>query len=97
MLGAIPLGLGVVAINVFVGPAKLAPIPEGYDPKPHEYYRVSGNNFTKLLYLFQVHSAQMKSMMTQVNILWSLLKIFLSQMKIDLTQMIFTLAQVKFF
>ena len=46
MVGAIPLGLLTVCVNVFVGPARLAPIPDGYDPKPEEYYRVSG--ITKL-------------------------------------------------
>lgn len=40
MLGLIPLGSLVFLINVFVGPAKLAPIPEDYTPKNWEYYSV---------------------------------------------------------
>jgi len=38
MLGVIPLGALVFAINIFIGPAKLAPIPEDYIPKHWEYY-----------------------------------------------------------
>lgn len=42
MLGVIPASIVVFCTNVFVGPAKLAPIPEGYVPKHWEYHRVSG-------------------------------------------------------
>ncbi|XP_064082400.1 NADH dehydrogenase [ubiquinone] 1 beta subcomplex subunit 5, mitochondrial-like [Macrobrachium nipponense] len=38
MLGVIPLGAVVLATNIFVGPAQLAPIPEDYTPKHWEYY-----------------------------------------------------------
>merc|ERR1711997_258816 len=38
-LGAIPLGLCILVANIFIGPAKLEPIPEGYVPKEHEYHR----------------------------------------------------------
>jgi len=38
-LGAIPLGLCIVVSNIFTGPAKLAPLPEGYVPQEHEYYK----------------------------------------------------------
>jgi len=38
MLGLIPLGILTFAVNVLVGPAKLAPIPEGYTPKHWEYH-----------------------------------------------------------
>lgn len=39
MLGAIPSLIVIFCSYVFVGPATLEPIPEGYDPKPWEYYR----------------------------------------------------------
>ncbi|XP_030751809.1 NADH dehydrogenase [ubiquinone] 1 beta subcomplex subunit 5, mitochondrial [Sitophilus oryzae] len=46
MLGTIPCVLGVIGFNVFVGPAKLAEIPEDYVPKHWEYYR---NPITRFL------------------------------------------------
>lgn len=39
MLGAIPCALVVFYANVFIGPATLEPIPEGYVPKYWEYHR----------------------------------------------------------
>ncbi|XP_045117094.1 NADH dehydrogenase [ubiquinone] 1 beta subcomplex subunit 5, mitochondrial-like [Portunus trituberculatus] len=39
MLGAIPLTALVFAVNVFIGPAQLAPTPEDYTPKHWEYHR----------------------------------------------------------
>ncbi|XP_050692217.1 NADH dehydrogenase [ubiquinone] 1 beta subcomplex subunit 5, mitochondrial-like [Eriocheir sinensis] len=38
MLGAIPCTAIAFAVNVFIGPAELAPIPEGYTPKHWEYH-----------------------------------------------------------
>ncbi|KAK7074407.1 NADH dehydrogenase [ubiquinone] 1 beta subcomplex subunit 5, mitochondrial, partial [Halocaridina rubra] len=38
MLGAIPLGALTLAVNIFIGPAKLAPHPEDSVPKYWEYY-----------------------------------------------------------
>ncbi|XP_043264751.1 NADH dehydrogenase [ubiquinone] 1 beta subcomplex subunit 5, mitochondrial [Colletes gigas] len=38
-LGAIPALSIMFYANVFIGPATLEPIPEGYDPKPWEYFR----------------------------------------------------------
>jgi len=39
LLGAIPVGIFIVSMNVFIGPAKLEVIPEGYKPQEWEYYR----------------------------------------------------------
>ncbi|KAF4524405.1 hypothetical protein B566_EDAN009321 [Ephemera danica] len=38
MVGAIPLSLVILYANIFIGPAKLSEIPEGYVPKHWEYY-----------------------------------------------------------
>ncbi|XP_064459532.1 NADH dehydrogenase [ubiquinone] 1 beta subcomplex subunit 5, mitochondrial-like [Ornithodoros turicata] len=38
MLGVIPLGTLIFLVNVFIGPPELAEIPEGYEPKPWEYF-----------------------------------------------------------
>ncbi|XP_011347058.2 NADH dehydrogenase [ubiquinone] 1 beta subcomplex subunit 5, mitochondrial [Ooceraea biroi] len=39
MLGAIPIGLIITYVNVFIGPATLEEIPEGYIPKEWEYHQ----------------------------------------------------------
>ncbi|KAB7502159.1 NADH dehydrogenase [ubiquinone] 1 beta subcomplex subunit 5, mitochondrial [Armadillidium nasatum] len=39
MVGIIPLTLLVTYCNIFIGPAELREIPEGYVPKKWEYYR----------------------------------------------------------
>lgn len=39
-VGAIPAGLIIFFTNVFIGPAQLEPIPDGYIPKQWEYYNV---------------------------------------------------------
>ncbi|XP_047031862.1 NADH dehydrogenase [ubiquinone] 1 beta subcomplex subunit 5, mitochondrial [Helicoverpa zea] len=39
MLGLIPVGAIIFYSNVFIGPAQLTPIPEGYEPKHWEYHR----------------------------------------------------------
>ncbi|KAJ1522683.1 hypothetical protein ONE63_001846 [Megalurothrips usitatus] len=46
-VGAIPLGLISAYCNLFIGPAELAPIPEGYRPQEHEYYRHPITRFFK--------------------------------------------------
>lgn len=40
MIGAIPAGAVVFLVNIFIGPATLTPIPEGYTPKYWEYHKV---------------------------------------------------------
>ncbi|XP_063226115.1 NADH dehydrogenase [ubiquinone] 1 beta subcomplex subunit 5, mitochondrial [Bacillus rossius redtenbacheri] len=46
MVGLIPIGLILGYSNIFVGPATLAEIPEGYVPKYWEYYQ---HPFTRFL------------------------------------------------
>lgn len=39
LLGLIPMGLLITYANMFIGPAELSEIPEGYEPKEYEYYQ----------------------------------------------------------
>lgn len=39
-VGAIPVAIVIFCANVFIGPATLEPIPDDYEPKHWEYYRV---------------------------------------------------------
>ncbi|XP_050443107.1 NADH dehydrogenase [ubiquinone] 1 beta subcomplex subunit 5, mitochondrial [Adelges cooleyi] len=39
LVGVIPITLVIAYTNIFIGPAKLAPIPEGYRPKHWEYHK----------------------------------------------------------
>lgn len=41
LLGIIPVGAVLFYTNVFIGPATLSEIPEGYVPKHWEYYNVN--------------------------------------------------------
>lgn len=45
MLGVIPSALVILYVNLFIGPAKLAEIPEGYVPESHEFHSVSDLHF----------------------------------------------------
>lgn len=55
MLGVIPLSLLVFFINIYIGPAQLAEIPEGYHPEKWEYYKVSkGGEYFVLLVIKKV-------------------------------------------
>lgn len=49
-LAVIPLGLLILYCNIFIGQATLSEIPEGYEPKNYEYYRVSINLLFLLLF-----------------------------------------------
>lgn len=40
MIGLIPVTAVVMYANIFIGPATLSEIPEGYTPKHWEYHRV---------------------------------------------------------
>ncbi|KAK3761880.1 hypothetical protein RRG08_060614 [Elysia crispata] len=39
LLGLVPMGLLITYANMFIGPAELSEIPEGYEPKEYEYYQ----------------------------------------------------------
>ncbi|THK33090.1 NADH dehydrogenase [ubiquinone] 1 beta subcomplex subunit 5, mitochondrial [Diachasma alloeum] len=39
MVAAIPITVVIFCVNIFIGPATLSAIPEGYVPKEWEYYR----------------------------------------------------------
>lgn len=41
LLGVIPLSAVVLYANIYIGPATLCEIPEGYVPKQWEYYKVT--------------------------------------------------------
>ncbi|XP_012276875.1 NADH dehydrogenase [ubiquinone] 1 beta subcomplex subunit 5, mitochondrial [Orussus abietinus] len=55
LVGLIPIGIIIFCANVFVGPATLEPIPEGYTPKHWEYYR---SPITRFLARYVYHSPQ---------------------------------------
>lgn len=45
LVGAIPVCLIILCTNVFVGPATLTPVPEGYQPNHWEYFKVILNKY----------------------------------------------------
>lgn len=46
LIGALPCIAIIFITNVFIGPATLTPIPEGYQPKHWEYHRVTKQKFS---------------------------------------------------
>ncbi|CAH0382293.1 unnamed protein product [Bemisia tabaci] len=55
MIGLIPWVCVITYLNLFIGPAQLAPIPEGYVPKEHEYHR---HPLTRFIAQYVVPSTQ---------------------------------------
>ncbi|XP_056421220.1 NADH dehydrogenase [ubiquinone] 1 beta subcomplex subunit 5, mitochondrial [Hyla sarda] len=39
LLSAVPAGIAIALINIFIGPAELVETPEDYVPEPFEYYQ----------------------------------------------------------
>ncbi|KAF6214067.1 hypothetical protein GE061_011798 [Apolygus lucorum] len=62
LVGAIPVTCLIFYTNVFIGPAKLAEIPEGYEPKHWEYYK---HPITRFLarYVFTSHQQEYEKYM----------------------------------
>ncbi|CAL1542764.1 unnamed protein product [Lymnaea stagnalis] len=51
MLGLVPLFAIITYANIFIGPAELSDIPEGYEPKEWEYYKTPIKRwFAKYIY-----------------------------------------------
>ena len=56
MLGIIPLTIVTVYANVFIGPAELVEIPDGYIPEEHEYHK---HPVTRFIQKYVNHTPQM--------------------------------------
>lgn len=54
LLGVIPLTLITSYVNIFIGPAELTEIPDGYTPQRHEYFKVTfaQHNLVKSNFIF---------------------------------------------
>lgn len=65
-LGVIPSTLIILYTNIFIGPAKLAEIPENYVPEAHEYYSVS----VKVITLSATHLQYLSIFSIQSHVGW---------------------------
>uniref|UniRef100_A0A834NRW2 NADH dehydrogenase [ubiquinone] 1 beta subcomplex subunit 5, mitochondrial n=1 Tax=Vespula pensylvanica TaxID=30213 RepID=A0A834NRW2_VESPE len=82
MLGVIPLSILTFCVNVFVGPATLEPIPEGYTPKPWEYYKHPITRFL-VRYVYTPHQQDYEKYLNAVYLEQELRKIRQLQRRIE--------------
>jgi len=66
LLGLVPIGLIITYCNVFIGPAQIAEIPEGYVPYEYEYHR---HPISRFLAWVNPYSLQMNYEMN-LHVLW---------------------------
>ncbi|KAK0078165.1 hypothetical protein PV325_002919 [Microctonus aethiopoides] len=57
IVAGVPIGIVILLTNIFVGPATLTPIPEGYEPKHWEYHK---HPITRFLARYVFRSDQME-------------------------------------
>ncbi|XP_046827016.1 NADH dehydrogenase [ubiquinone] 1 beta subcomplex subunit 5, mitochondrial isoform X2 [Vespa crabro] len=82
MLGVIPLSILTFCVNVFVGPATLEPIPEGYTPKPWEYYRHPITRFL-VRYVYVTHQQDYEKYLNIIYLEQELRKTRMLQARIE--------------
>lgn len=72
MLGAIPVGIMITLVNVFIGPATLEEIPKDYVPKEWEYLQVKiftrwGKNIFFFLFIFEYFDRLLETTIEKCN------------------------------